>query len=200
MVKDPICGMEVNVKKAKEKKLVAKDKQGKTYFFCSNDCKHTFEQKQSGSANFLKISLYSLLIIAILGLLVVLQITSTMLVFMGIFFVIVALLKMIDWKGFANAFAMYDIIAMKNKYYAYVYPLIELALGIGYLFKWQVTVLAIVTLLIMVVGAIGVGRNLLQKNPVKCACLGTMIKIPLTKFTLVEDIVMALMALMILFL
>ena len=38
----------------------------------------------------------------------------------------------------------------------------------------------------------------MSKNPVKCACLGTLINIPLTKFTLFEDILMALMSIMVL--
>ena len=45
---------------------------------------------------------------------------------------------------------------------------------------------------------IGVGKNLLSKNKIKCACLGAKVKVPLTSFTFVEDIIMALMALMIL--
>jgi len=117
---------------------------------------------------------------------------------MGVFFIIVALLKFLDWKGFAKAFAMYDILAKRNKTYAYAYPLIELGLGIAYLFVWQITVVASITFVIMFIGAIGVGKNLLSKNPVKCACLGTKIKVPLTEFTLFEDIAMAVMAIMIL--
>jgi YHS domain-containing protein len=42
MAKDPICGMEVNEKKAKEKGLVV-EKNGKKVYFCSAACKKKFE-------------------------------------------------------------------------------------------------------------------------------------------------------------
>ncbi|NWG09054.1 MAG: YHS domain-containing protein [Nitrososphaerales archaeon] len=40
MAKDPICGMDVDEKKAKFKS----DYQGKTYYFCSTTCKSTFDK------------------------------------------------------------------------------------------------------------------------------------------------------------
>ena len=51
----------------------------------------------------------------------------------------------------------------------------------------------------MGIGSIGITKNLLSKNQVKCACLGTKIKIPLTKFTLIENIIMVIMAAIIIF-
>jgi YHS domain-containing protein len=41
MVKDPVCGMEVDPKKATEKS----DYQGKSYFFCSAGCKKAFDNE-----------------------------------------------------------------------------------------------------------------------------------------------------------
>jgi YHS domain-containing protein len=41
MVKDPVCGMEVDPKTATEKS----DYQGKTYYFCSAGCKKAFEKE-----------------------------------------------------------------------------------------------------------------------------------------------------------
>jgi YHS domain-containing protein len=40
MVKDPVCGMQVDDKTAK----FQSNHQGKTYFFCSEDCKRKFDQ------------------------------------------------------------------------------------------------------------------------------------------------------------
>ncbi len=117
---------------------------------------------------------------------------------MGYFFLAVSGLKLADWRGFAHAYAMYDVLAMRSKFYSYLYPLLELALGISYLYFGHVKLTALVTLGLMAISSIGVTRNLLSKNKVQCACLGTLIKIPLTKFTLFEDIAMAIMALIIL--
>jgi len=119
---------------------------------------------------------------------------------MGIFFVVVSFLKFADWKGFARAYSMYDLIAKRSKVYAYLYPIIELVIGILLILSFQIKIVAFFLLLLMIVSSIGVARNLLSKNPVKCACLGTLINIPLTKFTFVEDIVMGVMALVILLL
>ena len=41
MVKDPVCGMSVDEKKATNKSVY----QGRTYYFCSPGCKQAFDQK-----------------------------------------------------------------------------------------------------------------------------------------------------------
>jgi YHS domain-containing protein len=40
MAKDPVCGMEVNEKTTKWKTAYG----GKTYYFCAEGCKRTFEK------------------------------------------------------------------------------------------------------------------------------------------------------------
>lgn len=40
MAKDPVCGMDVNESQAKAKT----ERQGRTYYFCSTDCKQKFEK------------------------------------------------------------------------------------------------------------------------------------------------------------
>ena len=192
MPKDPICGMKGHIK-------------AHGHYFCSQQCIEEYEKKHNIGNKLIrkpivKVLLYSLIALLLIGLAALLQVTGYMVSFMGIFFVIVSMLKFADWKGFAQAFAMYDVVAKKSKTYAYVYPIIELSLGISFLFKFQLMIVAIITFLIMTIGTVGVAQNILQKNPIRCACLGTKIKIPLTKFTLFEDILMAIMALMILFL
>ena len=192
MPKDPICGMKGHIKTH-------------GHYFCSQQCIEEYEKKHNIGNKLIrkpivKVLLYSLIALLLIGLAALLQVTGYMVLFMGIFFVIVSMLKFADWKGFAQAFTMYDVVAKKSKTYASVYPIIELSLGISFLFKFQLMIAAIITFLIMTIGTVGVAQNLLQKNPIRCACLGTKIKIPLTKFTLFEDILMAVMALMILFL
>jgi YHS domain-containing protein len=49
MLKDPVCGMDVDPKTATNKS----DYQGKTYYFCSTGCKKAFDkepQKYAGKA------------------------------------------------------------------------------------------------------------------------------------------------------
>jgi hypothetical protein len=110
-------------------------------------------------------------------------------------------MKMLDWKGFVTAFSQYDLIAKRVKFYGVIYPGIEFGLGILFLIGYYSTnavipVVAWITIFIMGIGAIGVGKNLLSKDKVRCACLGTKINVPLTKVTFLEDILMVVMAIM----
>jgi len=54
--------------------------------------------------------------------------------------------------------------------------------------------------LIMSFSGIGVTVKLIKREKFQCVCLGTFLKVPLTKITLVEDFGMAGLALIMLFL
>ena len=115
--------------------------------------------------------------------------------FMGGFFVIFSLFKMIDLNGFADGYSTYDVIAKRSRGYAIAYPFIELALGVAYLLAWNLRLTNAITFGLMSIGTIGVAKALLEKRRIQCACLGTALKLPMTKVTLVEDVGMAAMAL-----
>lgn len=119
---------------------------------------------------------------------------------MGAFFIIFGTFKFINLKAFAEAYRSYDLIAKKSLWYSYSYPFIELALGIFYVLQIKNKFLYIFTLLLMLINSIGVMIALYNKEQVTCACLGAVFKIPMTHVTLFEDLSMALMALMLLFL
>lgn len=184
---DPICGMPGKIP-------------AHGHYFCSHKCIDEYEEKLGIKKSFYHKTwfFYTIIIIIAVALIMALQLSGQMIIFMGSFFIVFSYLKFLDWKGFSQSFAMYDIIAKRSRLYSYAYPLIELAIGIAFIFAWQITITAAVTLLVMSIGTIGVARNLLSKSPVRCACLGTLVSVPLTKFTLVEDLGMAVMALMIL--
>ncbi len=114
--------------------------------------------------------------------------------FEGFFFLIFGVFKLFNWKGFVDAYSTYDIIAKRSRFYAYLYPLIELGLAAGYLFSFQLLAVSWVTLILMLIGSIGVAEALRKKNQVPCVCLGVVFKIPMTWATFIEDILMAIMA------
>ncbi len=114
--------------------------------------------------------------------------------FEGFFFLVFGVFKLLNWKGFVDAYATYDIIAKRSRVYAYAYPLIELALAACYLFSFQLLFAAWVTLVLMLIGSVGVAKELRKKNQIPCACLGVVFKIPMTWVTFIEDILMAVMA------
>jgi hypothetical protein len=114
--------------------------------------------------------------------------------FMAGFFLIFGGLKMWNWKEFAEIYSGYDLIAARVKAYGYIYPLIEVGLGLAYLFSYHIFYANILTILIMGIGAIGVAKKLAQKEEIPCACLGGVFQVPLTTVTLIEDLLMAAMA------
>lgn len=115
--------------------------------------------------------------------------------FMGGFFVVFGMLKILKLKDFAIAYKEYDILAMRSNTYAHAYPFIELGLGVLYFTNLIPVTTSIMTIIIMGIGAIGVYRKLQKKEEIPCACLGTVFKVPMTWVTLVEDLLMVVMAL-----
>lgn len=114
--------------------------------------------------------------------------------FMGGFFLVFSFFKLLDLSGFAASYRTYDLVAAGWPNWGYMYPFIELVLGVAYVTTALPGLTNSVTLVLMVVGAVGVLKALLDKRQIRCACLGTVLKLPLTQVTLAEDIVMAVMA------
>jgi hypothetical protein len=123
------------------------------------------------------------------------NLTNAMLDFMAAFFIIFATFKIINLAGFAMAYQEYDLIAKHSMLYAYAYPFIELALGLCYLFRFQVRIANWITLILMIIGSTGVAIELAKGREIMCACLGAVFKIPMTYVTLAEDLIMGSMAL-----
>lgn len=114
--------------------------------------------------------------------------------FMGCFLCQFAMLKLFHPSNFAEGFVKYDVLAKYIPGYAYLYPLIELGLGLAYLSFAAPAVTYSLTLFFMGIGAIGVVVALSRGLNIKCACMGTVLDVPLSTVTLSEDITMALMA------
>jgi copper chaperone CopZ len=119
---------------------------------------------------------------------------DAMRVFMGSFFLAFSFFKILDVKGFAYAYTSYDIIANRWLGWGYIYPFIELALGISYLTGFQPAATYAVTLVVMGVSTIGVVQSVVNKKQIKCACLGTGFNLPMSTVTIVEDVTMVVMA------
>ncbi len=120
---------------------------------------------------------------------------TLMINFMGGFFIIFSMFKLLNLSGFAEAYATYDILAKKSRAYALAYPFVELALGVLYLTLANLFYVNLIVLILMIVGSIGVFEALRAKRTIQCACLGTALKLPMTKVTLAEDLLMGFMAL-----
>jgi len=120
--------------------------------------------------------------------------TTWMHFFMGFFLCQFAMLKLFHPQDFADGFQMYDLLAKKSRLYAYLYPLIELVLGLGYLSAILPVLVYILTILVLGFGAVGVIKALFEGLDIKCPCMGTVLDVPLSTVTLTEDVGMVVMA------
>jgi cation transport ATPase len=122
-----------------------------------------------------------------------------MLDFMGLFYIVFAFFKMLDLKGFPESFKMYDPLAKRLPIYGWMYPFIETALGLMFLMRFKVNIALIMTLVVLGITTIGVTKTLMDKKSIRCACLGTALKLPMTEATLIENSIMIAMAALMLF-
>ncbi len=114
--------------------------------------------------------------------------------FMAGFFLAFSFFKLLDLRGFAQSYGMYDVLAKKFPAYGFIYPFVELALGTAYLLAYRPMLVNVITLVVMTFSSIGVILAVANKQKIKCACLGTGFNLPMTTVTIIEDLLMAGMA------
>lgn len=114
--------------------------------------------------------------------------------FMAGFFLVFAFFKLLNLEGFANSYRMYDIIAGKWIGWGYMYPFVELGLGVLYLINVFPLITNFGTLIILGISSIGVIRSVVNKRKIKCACLGDVFNLPMSTVTIIEDLTMLAMA------
>lgn len=114
--------------------------------------------------------------------------------FMGGFFLVFGGLKLLDLRGFVSAYAMYDLLAARVTAYGWVYPFLEVTLGLAYLAVPDWPTLHAFTLGLMLFSSVGVVQAVSRGEKLKCACMGTAFNLPMTTVTVVEDLGMAAMA------
>lgn len=119
--------------------------------------------------------------------------------FMAGFFLVFSFFKLLDLHGFASSYATYDLLAKRISLYGYIYPFIELALGVAFLLNWHPYFTNLATFFIMAFSSIGVILAVMNKQKIRCACLGAVFNLPMSTVTIIEDLLMAGMALWMLF-
>ena len=136
----------------------------------------------------------SVLVQAGLGTAVDISAMQTMRYFMAGFFIVFSFFKLLDIPAFAMAYSSYDLLAARWQGWGYMYPFVELALGMAYLVNFNPLLTNWVTVIVMGFSAIGVIRAVMNKTRIQCACLGTVFKLPMSTVTIVEDVGMVAMA------
>ncbi|MGC4021120.1 MAG: cation transporter [Cyclobacteriaceae bacterium] len=114
--------------------------------------------------------------------------------FMAGFFLLFSLFKFFDLKGFASSYQMYDLLAKKIPVYGYVYPFIELLLGLAYATNYQHQLTNWITVIVMGFSSLGVIESVANKKKIRCACLGAVFNLPMSTVTIIEDLLMVAMA------
>ena len=114
--------------------------------------------------------------------------------FMAGFFLAFSFFKLLDLRGFADSYSSYDLLAKRVRSYGFVYPFVELSLGISYLLDLEPVVTNWTTIFVMGFSLMGVMMAVARKQRIQCACLGTVFKLPMSTVTIVEDLLMVVMA------
>ncbi len=114
--------------------------------------------------------------------------------FMAGFFLVFSFFKLLNIRAFADSYAMYDLLAMRWKGYGFIYPMIELGLGFAYLLALAPQMTNMVTIIVMGFSSLGVIRAVMNKQKIRCACLGAVFNLPMSTITIIEDLLMVAMA------
>ena len=114
--------------------------------------------------------------------------------FMAGFFLVFSGFKLLNLRGFAESYRMYDLVAARWKAWGLVYPFVELGLGVMYLMDLAPFVANLTTAIVLGVSSIGVIRSVLNRTEIRCACLGDVFNLPMSTVTIVEDLTMGGMA------
>ena len=120
--------------------------------------------------------------------------------FMAGFFLVFSFFKMLNLKGFAESYVMYDVLAKRIPAWAYIYAFVELGLGIAHLINFNPYLTNLVTMIVMSISIIGVLQSVLNKKKIQCACLGAIFNLPMSTVTIIEDGLMIAMSGLMLFL
>lgn len=114
--------------------------------------------------------------------------------FMAGFFIVFSFFKFLDLRGFAESYATYDLLAKRWQGYGYVYAILELGLGCLYVLNIFPIATNAFTFILMCFSLAGVLISVLNKQKIRCACLGTVFNLPMSTVTIVEDVLMIVMS------
>jgi copper chaperone CopZ len=114
--------------------------------------------------------------------------------FMAGFFLVFSFFKLLNLRAFADSYAMYDIVAARFRPWGFIYPFVELGLGVAYLSNFQPILTNWVALVVMSVSIIGVLESVFNRRKIRCACLGTVFNLPMSTVTIIEDALMIAMS------
>ena len=115
--------------------------------------------------------------------------------FVGSLLLVFGGLKLISFESFLEVFPRYDPLAARFKWYSYIYPLVEVLLGIFYILDLAPGARYVVTFITVAFGLIGMITNLNIQGPsTKNTWFGNVFKLPMSTAILFEDAIIAVLA------
>jgi len=107
---------------------------------------------------------------------------------LGLLYVLAGVFKLPDIKGFAASIASFGLAPKRLiKPIAYSHPVIELGIGLAILFNIYLREAAFLGLIFMIIADIFVTYGYFNKKIDNCGCYGIAIKVPVTKYKLLEN-------------
>lgn len=110
------------------------------------------------------------------------------------YFLVFGIMQTISLRRSAKMLQQYDTIAQRVPLYGYVYPLLQIALGIAYIYWIAPIIVNAIAAAMLFFTLIGIVDVLEDKKQVRCGCLGSAMNVKVGWVTLVENAVMFVMA------
>ena len=116
---------------------------------------------------------------------------------MGISICLLAMLKLMDIKAFGTSYKKYDLISSKFDSWIYIYPFCELLIGISFLNSSPPSLIIFIALVLGISGMISVFKAVYLEK-LNCECIGGYAKTALGIISFIENLLMAIMSVLIL--
>ena len=119
--------------------------------------------------------------------------------FYGYIICLLAILKLMDIEAFGTSYKKYDLISSKFDGWLYIYPFCELLIGISFLNSSPPSLIIFIALILGISGMITKFKSVyLDKLKFNCECIGGYAKTPLGIISFIENLLMAIMNVLIL--
>lgn len=110
--------------------------------------------------------------------------------FMGGLLIIFGGLKLVGIEVFIKVFPLYDLIAKRISAYRYVYPLLQVFLGMMFIVGASPPVRNTLTVVIGLSGLVGMISVVLKRGAVRLSYLGTILRLRFSTVILIENTLM----------
>lgn len=119
--------------------------------------------------------------------------------FMGGFLIIFGGLKLLGIEVFVKVFPLYDLIAKRFSPYKYIYPLLQVLLGMFFVMGAFPFTRNLVTIVVGLSGLIGMIKVVSNKGAIRLSYLGTILRLRFSTVILIENVLMVFLATIMLF-